>query len=55
MRLARERPVSLNTLLSEVDRARTSEDVNLSSALRLYVLGELVKKRDATRVDLIAL
>jgi len=55
VRLARERPVSLNTLVSEVDRARTSEDVNLSSALRLYVLGELLKKRDATRVDLVAL
>jgi predicted DNA-binding ribbon-helix-helix protein len=47
VRLARERSMSLNMLVAEVDRARRSEDVNLSSALRLYVLSELVKKRDA--------
>lgn len=37
-RLARQRGVSLNKLIAEVDAQRTG---NLSSALRLYVLGAL--------------
>ncbi len=50
--LARQRSVSLNMLVTEVDRARASEDVNLSSALRVHVLRELVTKRDAAREHL---
>lgn len=53
VRLARERSMSLNMLVAEVDHARTSDDVNLSSALRLHVLSELVKKRDAISAELL--
>ncbi|MCC8432313.1 ribbon-helix-helix domain-containing protein [Reyranella aquatilis] len=53
VRLARERSMSLNMLVAEVDHGRTSDDVNLSSALRLYVLSELVKKRDSIPAELV--
>ena len=45
--------MSLNMLVAEVDHGRTSDDVNLSSALRLYVLSELVKKRDSIPAELV--
>jgi|AGTN01.2.fsa_nt_gi Uncharacterized protein related to arylsulfate sulfotransferase involved in siderophore biosynthesis len=46
--LARQRGLSLNALVAEVDRGRSRESNNLSSALRVYVLQELVKhRRDA--------
>jgi predicted DNA-binding ribbon-helix-helix protein len=48
--IARARGLSLNALVAEIDRARsTPQDVdqggNLSSALRLHVLDELKKAR----------
>jgi predicted DNA-binding ribbon-helix-helix protein len=47
--LARDRGLSLNGLVAEIDRARGTAPgpdagSNLSSALRLYVLGELKKR-----------
>ncbi len=45
-KLAEERGVSLNRLVTEVDRNRPGSDSNLSSALRLYVLGVL-RRRNA--------
>lgn len=53
--VARQRMISLNTLVTEVDHARTAEDVNLSSALRLFVLKEILKKRDAAPTELLTL
>jgi len=46
--LAAERHRSLNALVADIDHARGARD-NLSSALRLYVLGEL-RKRTISRV-----
>ncbi len=46
--LAAERHLSLNALVAEIDHTRGARD-NLSSALRLYVLGEL-RKRTISRV-----
>jgi len=45
--IARERRLSLNALVSEIDRARSAEGGgpgNLSSAIRLYVLKALRRK-----------
>ena len=47
--IAGARRLSLNALEAEIDRARgTSQNANLSSALRLYVLDDL-KKRTISR------
>lgn len=47
--IAAARRLSLNALVAEIDRARgTSQNANLSSALRLYVLDDL-KKRTISR------
>ena len=46
--LSRGRGLSLNALVAEIDHARAPEGVNLSSALRLYVLHE-VKQRTISR------
>ncbi|MEI7871034.1 MAG: ribbon-helix-helix domain-containing protein [Alphaproteobacteria bacterium] len=53
--LARARGLSLNALVAEIDRARgapqgVNTGGNLSSALRLHVLGEL-KKRSGTNIS----
>lgn len=46
--LARERNLSLNALVAEVDRGRARDSNNLSSALRVHVLQQLLKhRRDA--------
>ena len=46
--IARDRALSLNALVAEVDHARgTPQGDNLSSALRLYVLEELKKRSGA--------
>lgn len=44
--IARDRRVSLNALVAEIDHGRAAEGVNLSSALRLHVLQVLMKRRD---------
>lgn len=41
--LARERKMSLQALIAEVDKAREG---NLSSALRVFALRETLKKKD---------
>jgi len=46
--LSEGRGLSLNALVAEVDHGRVPEGGNLSSALRLYVLGEL-KRRTISR------
>lgn len=46
--LSQERGLSLNALVAEVDHGRAQDGNNLSSALRLYVLGEL-KRRTISR------
>ena len=46
--IARARGLSLNALVAEVDHGRAPDGNNLSSALRLYVLGEL-KRRTISR------
>ena len=46
--IARERGLSLNALIAEIDHLRNAPG-NLSSALRLYVLDEL-RKRTISRV-----
>ena len=38
--IAGGRGVSLNTLIEEIDKARAEKQGNLSSAIRLFVLGE---------------
>ena len=46
--LSQARGLSLNALVAEIDRERTKEQTNLSSALRVYVLQE-VKQRTISR------
>ena len=46
--LSQARGLSLNALVAEIDRERTREQTNLSSALRVYVLQE-VKQRTISR------
>jgi predicted DNA-binding ribbon-helix-helix protein len=46
--LSQARGLSLNALVAEVDHGRPQEGLNLSSALRLYVLHE-VKQRTISR------
>ncbi|NQW54476.1 MAG: ribbon-helix-helix domain-containing protein [Rhodospirillales bacterium] len=46
--LSLARGLSLNALVAEVDHGRTPDGSNLSSALRLYVLGEM-KRRTISR------
>lgn len=46
--LSQARGLSLNALVAEVDHGRAPDGNNLSSALRLYVLGEL-KRRTISR------
>jgi predicted DNA-binding ribbon-helix-helix protein len=54
-RLADQHGLSLTRLIEQIDEARTAEMVdgpgNLSSALRLYVLGEIMAERDAARQE----
>lgn len=45
-RLARERGVSVNALIAQIDRGRTPDSVNLSSAIRVFVLAELQRRLD---------
>jgi predicted DNA-binding ribbon-helix-helix protein len=47
--IARERGLSLNAVVAEIDRGRAGPEGtsgNLSSALRLYVLDELKRRPD---------
>jgi predicted DNA-binding ribbon-helix-helix protein len=46
--LSGERGLSLNALVTEIDRGRAESGGNLSSALRLHVLAEL-KRRTISR------
>jgi predicted DNA-binding ribbon-helix-helix protein len=46
--LSEARGVSLNVLVAEIDRGRSQDQTNLSSALRLHVLQEL-KRRTISR------
>jgi len=46
--LSQARGLSLNALVAEIDRERTQEQTNLSSALRVYVL-QKVKQRTISR------
>ena len=46
--LSQARGLSLNALVAEIDRQRTQEQTNLSSALRVYVLQD-VKQRTISR------
>jgi len=39
--LAARRGLSVNRLVAEIDRARTPDAANLSSAIRVYILTEL--------------
>ncbi len=43
--IAQKRGLSLNALITEIDetRAQTNPDGNLSSAIRVYILQELLK------------
>jgi predicted DNA-binding ribbon-helix-helix protein len=45
-RIAAERGQSVNTLVAENDRQRTPDLTNLSSAIRLFVLDDLRRRRD---------
>lgn len=42
--LASERKMSINALVSEIDRTRAPGAVNLSSAIRVYVLEETQRR-----------
>jgi predicted DNA-binding ribbon-helix-helix protein len=48
--IAARRGLSLNRLIEEIDRGRTSEatPANLSSAIRVFVLDQVLNQRGAT-------
>jgi predicted DNA-binding ribbon-helix-helix protein len=42
--ICRDRRITINALVAEVDRNRSGDDSNLSSALRIFILRELKKQ-----------
>ncbi len=42
--ICRERGITINALVAEVDHSRTGDGSNLSSALQIYILRELKKQ-----------
>ncbi len=45
----------LNDLLAEIEAAMAPGQINLSSAVRLYVLGELLRERNAVTASIAAI
>jgi predicted DNA-binding ribbon-helix-helix protein len=47
IRLAREQRLSINSLITQLDANRTG---NLSSAIRIYVLNQLIEAKPASEI-----
>jgi predicted DNA-binding ribbon-helix-helix protein len=50
-RLAHERHIGLNTLITQIDSERDAEE-NLSSAVRVYILKQLLEDLNASKTTL---